>query len=91
MNPICQIYVFDTYARTAARRILHFDAVLAENEPWKALEAARDWRHAIGEATASVNTENRAYCHSGPTAPPAMLAAIRARGYAIFKREGCPK
>jgi hypothetical protein len=85
------IYVFDTFARNPAGRILHFDVVLAENDPAQALESARDWLRSIGEAEAVVNAENCAYCHSEPTAPPEMLKEIGARGYAIYKLEGCPK
>lgn len=86
-----QIYVFDTFARSASGRILHFDVVLPEKDSTKALESARHWLQSIGEADAVVNAENCAYCHSEPTAPAEMLDEIRSRGYAIFKMEGCPK
>lgn len=86
-----RIYVFDTYARSAAGRIMHFDVVLPENDAAKALESARAWLASIGEENAVVNRENCCYCHSEPTAPETMMAEIRARGFAIYKLEGCPK
>jgi hypothetical protein len=86
-----RIYVFDTFAKSATGRILHFDVVLPENDSAKALESARYWLQSIGETNAMVNAENCAYCHSEPTAPTEMLDEIRSRGYAIFKLEGCPR
>jgi len=86
-NPI---FVFDTFARGANGRILHFDVVLRRNDPALALEAARSWLASIGLPDAKVNAENCAYCHSEPNAPAGMLAEIAERGYAIFKLEGCP-
>jgi hypothetical protein len=86
-----RIYVFDTFAKSATGRILHFDVVLPENDSAKALESARHWLQSIGETNAMVNAENCAYCHSEPTAPTEMLDEIRSRGYAIFKLEGCPR
>ena len=85
------IYVFDTFATAASGRILHFDVVLAVNDPAQALESARDWLLSIGETQAIVNSENCAYCHAEPTAPPDLLKQIQTRGYAIYKLEGCPK
>ncbi len=90
-TPMSKIHVFDTFAKTAAGRIMHFDVVLPDNDPAQALRAARDWLASIGESGATVNAENCAYCHSEPDAPPEMLGEIEARGYAIFKLEGCPR
>lgn len=86
-----EIHIFDTFARTATGRIMHFDVVLPENDPAQALWAARDWLLSIGESGAIVNAENCAYCHSEPDAPPGMLGEITARGYAIYRLEGCPR
>jgi hypothetical protein len=86
-----RIHVFDTYAKTAAGRIMHFDVVLPENDQPKAVESARLWLKSIGEENAVVNPQSCCFCHSEPTAPLEMLDEIQARGYAIFKLEGCPK
>jgi hypothetical protein len=86
-----QIYVFDTYAKTAAGRIMHFDVVLPEKDHARALEYARRWLKSIGEENAVVNAESCCYCHSEPGAPAEMQEQIQARGYAIYKLEGCPK
>ncbi|BBL71533.1 DUF2024 family protein [Methylogaea oryzae] len=85
-----QIHVFDTYARCANGRIMHFDVVTLQREQPKALEYARQWLRSIGEESAVVNAESCAYCHSEATAPQTMLDDIIAQGYAIYKMEGCP-
>lgn len=86
-----EIHVFDTYAKSGAGRIMHFDVVLAENDPVKALESAKIWLKGIGEESATVSPAGCCYCHSEPTAPAELLAEIEARGFAIYKLEGCPK
>lgn len=86
-----QIHVFDTYARSASGKIMHFDVVLPENNPDKALACAREWLKSIGEENAVVNAENCAYCHSEPQASAEMQKDIENQGYAIFKLEGCPR
>jgi hypothetical protein len=86
-----RIFVFDTFAKSATGRILHFDVVLPENDHAKALESARAWLASIGQENAVVNAENCCYCHSEPTAPAEMLEEIEFRGFAIHKLEGCPK
>ncbi|HYE35233.1 DUF2024 family protein [Methylocaldum sp.] len=86
-----QIYVFDTYARSASGKIMHFDVVLPENDPAKALQYAHDWLRSIGEEDAVVNAENCAYCHSEAHAPAEMQREIETLGYAVFKLEGCPR
>ncbi|CAI8805947.1 DUF2024 family protein [Methylocaldum szegediense] len=86
-----QIHVFDTYARSASGKIMHFDVVLPENDPEKALACAREWLKSIGEEHAVVNAENCAYCHSEPQAPAEMQKDIETKGYAIYKMEGCPR
>ena len=85
------IYVFDTYAKSATGRILHFDVVLPEKDHAQAVRSARDWLRSIGEPEASVSAENCCYCHSEPSAPEEIQSQIRSRGYGIFKLEGCPK
>lgn len=88
MNPF---HVFDTYARTAAGRILHFDVVLKDKDPPQALAAARAWLASIGEPNAEVNAENCVFCHSLTSVPEDMRDALETQGYAIYKLEGCPK
>lgn len=84
-----QSHVFDTYARTAKGRIMHFDVVLDEKDADQALRCARDWLASIGESDARVSQENCCFCHSAE-APAEFRAEIDARGYAIYKLEGCP-
>lgn len=85
------IYVFDTYAKSATGRIMHFDVVLPENDQPKAVESARLWLNSIGQENAVVSPQSCCFCHSEPTVSKEMLDAIQAHGYAIFKLEGCPK
>ncbi len=86
-----KVYVFDTYAKTTGGRIMHFDVVIAENVPEKALKYAKDWLDSLGEHGADLAPENCAYCHSSDDVPLPMQQAIAENGYAIFKLEGCPK
>ena len=86
---MAQSHVFDTYARTREGRIMHFDVILDDKDAGKALRSAREWLASIGEDDASVSQENCCFCHS-TEAPEDMRKEIGARGYAIYKLEGCP-
>ncbi len=83
-------HVFDTYAKTAQGKILHFDVLLAEQEAAKALAYAKAWLASIGEGDAQLDQRNCIFCHSAET-PAALQAEIDQQGYAIYKMEGCPK
>jgi Domain of unknown function (DUF2024) len=82
-------HVYDTYAKTAKGRIMHFDVVIDEQNQEKALGYAKEWLSSIGHPDAVVSLENCAFCHSAE-APPAMREEIERQGYAIYKLEGCP-
>ena len=83
-------YVYDTYAKTSKGRIMHFDVVLDEKDPDKALRYARQWLNSIGQEEATVGQENCCFCHS-TEAPAELREQIDEQGYAIYKLEGCPK
>ncbi|CAG7856583.1 hypothetical protein MCAMS1_01123 [biofilm metagenome] len=83
-------HVYDTYAKAANGRIMHFDVVLDEQDQDKALKYAKAWLASIGYADAVVTQENCAFCHS-TAAPPELREEINSQGYAILKLEGCPK
>ena len=83
-------HVFDTYAKTAQGRIMHFDVVLDEKNATKALGYAKTWLESIGVHDAVVTQENCVFCHSAET-PAELLKQINSQGYAIYKLEGCPK
>lgn len=83
-------HVFDTYAKTAKGVIMHFDVVLDEQDPQKALDCAKEWLHSIGQDNAVVTSENCYFCHS-IEAPAELRKQIDQQGYAIYKLEGCPK
>lgn len=83
-------HVFDTYAKTAQGRIMHFDVVLDEKNAVKALGYAQTWLESIGVHDAVVTQENCVFCHSAET-PTELLKQIDSQGYAIHKLEGCPK
>ena len=82
-------HVFDTYAKTSKGLIMHFDVVLDELDQDKAIEYAKQWLATIGHGDAIVTSNNCYFCHSAE-APPELRAQIDARGYAIYKLEGCP-
>jgi hypothetical protein len=83
-------HVYDTYAKAANGRIMHFDVVLDEQDQDKALHYAKEWLASIGHADAVVTQENCAFCHSAE-APPELRQQINIQAYAIMKLEGCPK
>ena len=85
-----QSHVFDTYAKTAQGRIMHFDVVLDEKDSAKALGYAKTWLESIGVQDAVVTQENCVFCHSAET-PPDLRKQIDNQGYGIYKLEGCPK
>jgi len=83
-------HVFDTYAKTAQGKKLHFNVILDEQDQQKALSFAKQWLAGIGLEDAVVTPENCYFYHS-LEAPAAMRADIDKKGYAIYKMEGCPK
>jgi hypothetical protein len=83
-------HVYDTYAKAATGRVMHFDVVLDEQDHDKALKYAKAWLASVGHADAIVTQENCAFCHSAE-APPELRQQIDSQGYAIYKLEGCPK
>jgi len=83
-------HVFDTYAKTAEGRKLHFNVVLDEEDQQKAINYAKHWLTSINLEDAVVTPENCYFYHS-VEAPAAMRADIEKQGYAIYKMEGCPK
>ncbi len=87
---MAESHVFDTYAKTAQGRIMHFDVVMDEKDQTKALHYAKEWLASIGFADATVTQENCMFCHSAE-APPELKAQIDRQGYGIYKLEGCPK
>lgn len=83
-------HVFDTYATTQRGKILHFDVVLAEQNPELAVQYATQWLESIGEANASASLKTCVFCHSAEP-PTGLAAAIAEQGYGIIPMEGCPR
>ena len=83
-------HVYDTYAKAANGRIMHFDVILDDQDQDKALKFAKEWLASIGQADAVVTQENCMFCHS-TEAPPELRKQIDLQGYGIYKLEGCPK
>jgi hypothetical protein len=83
-------HVFDTYAKTAQNKKLHFNVVLDEQDQQQALSYAKHWLSSIGLDDAVVTPENCYFYHS-IEAPATLRADIDRQGYAIYKMEGCPK
>jgi hypothetical protein len=83
-------HVFDTYAKTADGKKLHFNVVLDEQDQQKAIDYAKQWLASIEFEDAVVTPENCYFYHS-VEAPAVMRADIDKQGYAIYKMEGCPR
>jgi hypothetical protein len=83
-------HVFDTYAKTADGKKLHFNVVLDEQDQQKAIDYAKQWLASIELEDAVVTPENCYFYHS-VEAPAVMRADIDKQGYAIYKMEGCPR
>ncbi|MGR9072748.1 MAG: DUF2024 family protein [Gammaproteobacteria bacterium] len=82
-------HVYDTYAKTAQGRIMHFDVIIDEMDSDKALECAKKWLKSIGVDDASLDARQCTFCHSAE-APSEIRRQIESQGYGIFKLEGCP-
>jgi hypothetical protein len=83
-------HVFDTYAKTAQGRKLHFNVILDEQDQQKAISYAKHWLAGIDLENAVVTHENCYFYHSLEVTAE-MRADIDKNGYAIYKMEGCPK
>jgi len=83
-------HVFDTYAKKIKGGIMHFDVIIDEQDPQKALKSAKHWLASIGHADAVVTQETCYFCHS-VEAPAEMRSQIDRLGYAIYRLEGCPR
>ena len=84
-----KVAVFDTYVRTGAGEILHFDVLLPESDGQYAEAYARRWVQEIGLPAASVQLEVCRFCHSEIPSPE-VTQQIRQQGYSILQMEGCP-
>jgi len=84
-------HIYDTYAKTAKGRIMHFNVVLDVQDPQQALDYAKAWLQSIGFADAMVTSENCCFCHSLDKLPADLRKQVDERGYGIYKLEGCPK
>jgi hypothetical protein len=83
-------HVFDTYAKTAKGKIIHFDVILEEQNQQKAIEYAQIWLQSIAINDATITSGNCFFCHSVEELPHDLTAEIANQGYAIYKLEGCP-
>lgn len=83
-------HVFDTYAKTAQHKTLHFNVILDEQDQQKALAYAKHWLATIGFDDAEVTSGNCYLYHSIET-PAVFRSDIDRQGYAVYKMEGCPK
>lgn len=75
-------HVFDTYAKTAEGRKLHFNVILDEQDQQKAIDYAKQWLAGINLEDAVVTPENCYFYHSIEV-PAEMRAYIDKNGYAI--------
>jgi len=83
-------HVFDTYAKTAQGRKLHFNVILDEQDQQQAISRAKQWLAGINLEDAVVTPENCFFYHSLEVTAD-IRADIDKNGYAIYKMEGCPK
>lgn len=84
-----QLDVYDTYARTADGRRLHFDVLVLNDTHDRAQTFAEDWLKSIGIAGAEVTLERCRFCHT-ESASPEVARQVARDGYLILQMEGCP-
>ncbi len=82
-------HVYDTYAKARSGRTMHFDVFLGEQNQSMALHYAKQWLASVGYPDAVIIPENCAFCHSVIT-PTDVNEQIEAKGYAIYRLDGCP-
>lgn len=83
------IDVYDTYARTAEGKVLHFDILLPCGEDASAMQYANDWLQCIGIPQGTVRLDKCNYCHT-ENATADVVQHILQYGYFIIQMEGCP-
>ncbi len=83
------LHVFDTYAMDQNAKAMHFDVVLADNNPPLAFRSAQHWLQSIAPENQVVTITTCNYCHSSK-AIPQLTEQIQQQGYAIIPLEGCP-
>ena len=83
-----QIHVYDTYVKAKDGHVMHFDVFTDVRDDKQAIEFAKQWLASIGEADATVTSEECRFCHS-QGAPDEVVEAIKQNGYYIYKMEGC--
>lgn len=83
------IHVYDTYVEAQDGHTMHFDVITDIKDHQKAITYAKEWLESIGEANATVTTEECQFCHT-QGAPEPIAEQISKNGYFIQKMEGCP-
>ena len=68
---------------------MHFDVITGEKNHDKAITYGIEWLESVGEASATMTTNECQFCHS-QGAPEPVVRAIKEKGYFIQKMEGCP-
>lgn len=85
-----KIDVYDTYAKSKAGHVIHFDVLLPSGVgKEKAVQYAQAFLTSIGESSDALKSERCNFCHS-ESAHPVVEAAIAKSGHYILQMEGCP-
>jgi hypothetical protein len=84
------IDVYDTYVRTSAGDLLHFDVLLPIGESKKVKQYAGEWLESIGEIPQEINFESCRYCHT-ETATEDIQQRILQHGYFIIQMGSSPR
>jgi hypothetical protein len=63
--------------------------LLKKKDDKKAIASAKQWVESIGEKDAKVTQDECSFCHS-QGATPEQEKEIKAKGYFIYKMDGCP-
>jgi hypothetical protein len=84
------IAVWDTYVRSKAGTLMHFDILVpSEVKDTETIYGyGREYLKSKGQEGQALTAKECRYCHT-EAAPPAIQAAVQEKGYYILEMEGC--
>lgn len=84
-----ELEVYDTWARTVANDVMHFDVLVPRGQGHRAIAFARQWLQQLGFRPESVRIEQCRFCHREE--PGAEIQQhVQRQGFFVLQLEGCP-
>lgn len=85
-----EIDVYDSYAHTEDKRLMHFDVFVKSGTPPElALRHGKEWLTSIVESHDELKQLRCNFCHT-EIANPEVQRTVEIEGFYILQMEGCP-